>query len=302
MKTIRKWLAPILTALMWLIAIMMVAVTFSFVLQDTQYFYTITIWGVIIMLFTNIIWAPTGVEKAEQTAKVHNNTVIFTNRANYIVNNQLFSELRQFCEERNEEYEKELITHKLAKRQLKYDEFIKYCDLKKLSMQHKKNVQKKEELTLEEYIEQFTKKQIKLLDKLSENGVRFKKLRPDHMTKGHQTNGKLVPFNKEHIYRSFILIGKVVWGLVIGAFMAYIVIKGKSKFGIAELFQILIWTCSIITNIFTSIRNAYKSVFVYRNNYLVDKNDRCAEFFKFIEKQVKDIDQMVDGLLKKDNK
>ena len=60
-------------------------------------------------------------------------------------------------------------------------------------------------------------------------------------------------------------------------------------------------------DLFTSIYTAYKSVTVNRKNYLIEKNDRCAEFFAFCNLKVTDIDKTIsdklwdENTLQKDN-
>lgn len=304
MKSLRQWLAPILTAIMWVGIILILAVTVSIVFETSEFFWTITTIGAIIVVVTNIVWSPTGIEIAEKTAKVHNNNVIYKNRANYIVNNQLFKKLREFCDWRNKKHKKEIITSKLADRQLEYNDYDNYCAFRKnwlktrdFATQNKEIEQNTEEKNeeqqkFEEYCKQFTYKQLKLMSKLYDKEPKFEKLQPDHLTKGHNTHGKLVPHNKEKTYRTVLLAGKVVWGILLGIFTACIVVNSKG-FGMQETIQVIVWTFTIITNIYTSINSAYKSVYIYRNNYFIEKNDRCAEFFEYIELNVKDIDKEV---------
>jgi hypothetical protein len=62
-----------------------------------------------------------------------------------------------------------------------------------------------------------------------------------------------------------------------------------------ETIQVVVWSFTIITNIYTSINSAYKSVYIYRNNYFVEKNDRCAEFFEYNGLDVKIVDKDVEN-------
>lgn len=287
MKKLRQWIAPILTLIMWVIIIMIMAVTLSFIFNRDEYFWTITGVGIVIMVLTNIIWSPTGIEMGENVDKVKTNTRIYSNRANFIVNNQLFGKLKVWCEKKNDEFLKDTIKHILARYQIDYKYYDEYVEKKKAALQQLNETSVQD---FDKFKAQFTKNQIKCLEKLFDKQPKFEHLTPDDITKGHGSKNRLVPKNRENIYRFVNVAGKVIWGILVGIFTAMFVMQTKDDFGLPEVIQIGIWTFTILTNILTSIVNSYKSVTIFRNDYFVEKNDLCADFFDFCGIKVESVD------------
>lgn len=305
MEEIRKWIAPLLTLLMWAIACCLLLLIVNVVFTRSQKSDFIIILSVLIMLLTNIIWTPTGIERAEKTKRVYNTTLKYHNRANYIVEKQLFEELRVFCEKQNEQYLIDITKHKLAQFLLVQEDLSKYIELKKKAQE--KAIESrvlgfivKSQVVDNDFIEykkKYNKKQQLILDRLSKKPLRFKKITPNDIIRGHKTKDSLVPVNREYVMRYIKLFGKVVWGLAVGAFMGFLIWQKKDNLGWGEVVQIITWTFSIAMNIYTSINTGFKSVYVYRYQYLAEKMDKCAEFFKYQNIDTIQVDNLISASL-----
>lgn len=298
MKRIRHILTPIITGLMWLLVILIATLTINFVFGRDENVALISFISTALMVITNLLWSPTGIELGEKVAKVHNNTIIYMNRANYIVDNQMFEQAKEFCDYRNEEYKKELIARRLAKVLISVEEWTTFDELYRKTQQ--KKVSQKDRTEFEQLVDKYNDKQLKVMTRLSEKGVWFSPLVPDDLIKYHDTKNRLKPRNGERMSRTIRIVIKIIWGITLGLFTVGLIVSAQS-FGLEQILQILAWTISILVNIYTSISNSYRSVTVYRNNYLVEKNDRCAEFFAYWNIKTKDIDQNIADKLIKDN-
>lgn len=297
MRRIRHILTPIITVLMWILVVIIATLTINFVFGKDENVTLIAFISTALMVVTTLLWSATGIELGEKVAKVHNNTEIYKNRANYIIDHEMFDKMKEFCDYRNELYKKELITRRLAKVLVGYSEWEEFDKLFKKN-QHKKCSQK-DKAEYEQLIERYTEKQIKVMTKLSVKGVWFSLLVPDDLTKYHDTRNRLKPKNGERMSRTIRVLIKVIWGIALGLFTVGLIVSAQS-FGLEQILQILAWTISILVNIYTSINNSFRSVTVYRNNYLIEKNDRCAEFFSYCGIKTKDVDAMVANKLIED--
>lgn len=298
MKRIRQILTPIITVLMWVAVVVLTTLTVNLVFGHDENVWVISIISTLLMTLTTLLWMPTGIDLGEKVVKVHNNTVIYDNRANYIVDNQMFKKADEFCEFKNEQFEKKLKVKKLAKCLIAYDDFEKFEKLYKKNIAV--NCAKKDKEEFENFKQTFSEKQIKLMEKLAKNGVSFAKLTTDDLIKFHDTKGRLKPKNTEKTTRGIRLIAKIIWGVLLGIITVGLMVSANA-FGWEQVLQLLLWTVSILSNIFTSIWTSYRSVTVNRNNYLIEKNDRCAEFFAYCELKVTEIDkEIADKLWKND--
>lgn len=278
---IRELVSLGLTLLLCVAIGLTLATVFTFVFQINDYFWTITLVGIFVMVLTNRIWTPTGIEKGLSEAKVMNNTKVYNNRANYIVNNQKFLQVDEFCKYKNEKHKKELIIDILAKVTLDYWVYEKYVSVTPREEDFKK------------YIATLSPKQIKVLERLKNKEVRFKKLTSKQITVGKISSKGIVPQNKETFYRNFLLVGKVVWGIVLGCFMAFIIIS-PTDFGIGQVVQCAVWFFSIIYNVWAAIYSGKKSITVYRNNYMIEQAELCAEFFSYVKIPMNEVDKEID--------
>lgn len=292
LKKIRAFLAPILTILLYAIIILVLATAFSFVFEVDTYFWTTTLIGIVIMVATTFIWLPTGVEKGKSVKKIINNTKIYNGRPNYIVNNQLFDEAEEFSVYKNEMHRKKIITSRLAKHLIKYETYEKYV-AEKLNAADKKE--------LEEYLATLTPKQLRLLERLKRRDVKFKKMEPSVLIIGKTSKERIVPKNREGLFKSFNLIAKILWGLMLGAFMAFIVIRRNEDFGISQIVQIVVWSFSIIFNIYSAIITGYNSIVKFRNSYMIEHANLCAEFFAFAGISVEEVDRSIFTLEQQEN-
>jgi len=277
---IRELVSTALTLLLCVAIGFILATVFTFVFQINDYFWTITLVGIAVMIITNRIWLPTGIEKGLAEKKIINNTKIYNNRADYIATNQKFMELEAFCKYKNEKQKKDLIIDILAKVTLDYWVYEKYID------------SKSQDDNFKSYITKLSVKQIKTLERLKTKEVKFEKLTPKQITIGKSATKGIVPHNKEGMYRNILLIGKIIWGIVLGCFMAFIIIS-PTEFGIAQVVQCAVWFFSIIYNVWASIYSGKKSITVYRNNYMIEQAELCAEFFSYIKIPMNEVDKEV---------
>lgn len=278
------------------LAVLIISVTTQIIFGNSNKTLINTILSIILMAFTNIVWMPQGIEKAEKTAKVYNTTLRYNCRANYIINNQLFKQLKEFCEYRNEEYRVEKLTHKLGNYLINYDEYIQYSEMRKNALKTAKIKYGIVNFTDKDFIEfrtKFTKKQKLILDYYSSHKIAYRKLKDKHLILGHKASDGLVPVNKEKFSLFIRIVGKVIWGLFVGLFSAYILFTKKDSWSVNETIQVIMWTFSISMNVYTSIRSGFKAVYETRYEYYKDKNLRCAEFFAYCNIPIEDVEKNI---------
>ena len=298
MKRIRQILTPIITALLWLAVIGITTLSINLVFGNDENVFIVSLISTVLMTLTTILWMPKGIELGENTSKVYNNTTIYQNRANYIVDNQMFKKVDEFCEIKNAEFEKQLKTKKLAKVLVAYNDFEKFEELYKQNLSANCSEELKQKFI--EFKKTFTDKQNKVMEKIAKKGVNFAHLTTDDLIKFHDTKDRLRPKNTETFTRGIRLAVKIVWGILLGLVTVGLIVKANT-FGWEQALQLVLWSVSILTNIFTSIYTSFRSVTINRNNYLIEKNDRCAEFFAYCGFKVTDIDSSVADKLKKDD-
>lgn len=285
MSIIRKVLAPILTALLYIVILVVVVASITFVFDfNNEWFWTTTIISVIIVVLTNLIWLPNGKEKGNKEKKIYTNTKIFNNRANYIVNNQMFKKAEEFCEYKNEKFKELLIKRKLAEHTMDYWAYELYVD---------RNIKKEDKDKLDKYLSTLTKKQIKCLKNLKTKEIKFEKLQPKNLTIGKSFKRSNVPHNYENIYTSTLIASKVIWGFIMGCILTFAIISPDETFGIEQVFKLVIWLFSITYNVYTGLNAGYKSIVVYKNNFMVEQNELCAEFFGYANIKVTEVDNLI---------
>ena len=158
MEKIRKWLSPIITLCCYaLLVFLMLAEVRRNQDASLEHFITYTCIGAVIMVGVYIVWLPTGRTKGEKQAKVITNGLIYNARANYIVNNQMYKELKEFCKKTNADYKETMLRNKLSTELLTLEDYEKF---------------KKKEYDQEEY----TKRQLKLMKRLVNRPLKFKPL------------------------------------------------------------------------------------------------------------------------------
>ena len=294
MKRIRQILTPIITVLMWVAVIGITTLSINLVFGKDDNVFVISAISTLLMTLTTVLWMPKGIELGENVTKVHNNTVIYQNRANYIVDNQMFKKADEFCAMKNAEFEKQLKTRRLAKFLIAYKDFETYEELYKKNLAVNCSEETRNEFA--DFKKGFSEKQNKVMEKLARKGVNFAHLTTDDLIKFHDTKGRLRPKNTENFIRVFRLAIKIVWGILLGLGTVGLIVTAN-EFGWQQALQLVMWSVSILSNIFTSIYTSYRSVTVNRNNYLIEKNDRCAEFFAYCNLKVTDIDSEVKDKL-----
>lgn len=306
--SIIKFLRPVLTAIMYAIAALIVGVTVEITIGRSDKTWIIIIISIVLSISTNMIWSQSGVEKAEKTKKVYNTSMRYHTYANYIMMNQLLSELREFCIWRNNEFEKELLIYKMGEYLLKYSDLTKYIELKQKALKTailKPNgdvLEYKDEEFLG-FISQFNKKQKKALDYYSEHKIKFRPLVSDDLTEMHKVKSRLKPMNREFQKRGFRYVGKILWGVGLGILSVGAYFYLKEDFGRNEIIQLLVWLFCLLLNVFTSWNSGYKSVSINRYEYIKEKNERCAEFFKYANVDIQKIEEgLQNKLIKEDLK
>ena len=286
MKALYRIVAPILTALMWIGLILFTTVTVNIILEGDGTVDTTTAISIIVALLTTIIWTPRGVQLGEENPRTIRITKLYNHRAGYIVNKQMFKEMSDFCDFKNEEKRVQIIKEMLADKQIQYEDYLTY---KAIAEKTSELPHDEQQLFLLRFKEKNEKGEFvlsakgKFLKKFLKKKIRFQKLQPKHLIQSHNSSSSLVPKNREYFTRNFNLVIKVFWGVIIGVFTGAFILTQK-EFGIEEVIKIIIWTCGIIGNLFTSIR-------VFRCAYLIEKTDYTAEFFKFCNISVETVDQ-----------
>lgn len=296
MKLIARVLRPILTAIEYAIAVLIVAVTTQIIFGNNLQTWVITVVSICLAVFTSIIWYSDGVDRGESVDNVAFTTLRYHSYAKAILDLQDFDKIREFCEFRNQEYEKELLSAKLSQYELSLQNLIDYRELSKKAREtaiRKPKLQlgslrigKRLHYTDVEYLKlcnRYTKEQLKVLDKFSTAKIRFKHLQVKDVIRANDKAESLVPTNTEKHVLPTRIISKIIWGALLGLFTAGVVFTRKGAWTINETIQVISWAFSISLNIYTSIRSGYKSVTINRYQYFKAKNEICLEYFAFIK-------------------
>ena len=294
MKIIARVLRPILTAIEYAIAVLIVAVTTQIIFGNNLQTWVITIVSISLAVFTSIIWYSDGVDRGENVDSVKFTTFRYHSYAKAILDLQNFDLIREFCVKKNIDYERELLSAKLSHYELSLQNLIDYRELGKKAREtaiRKPQIKlgaisigKRLHYTDEEFIKlrhRYTDKQLKVLEKYSSAKISFKHLQVKDVIRANDKAESLVPTNTEKHVLPTRIISKIIWGALLGLFTAGVVFTRKGAWTINETIQVISWAFSISLNIFTSIRSGYKSVTVNRYQYYKAKNEICMEFFAF---------------------
>lgn len=313
MKTFAKVLRPILTSLEYALAVLIVAVTTQFVFGNTLESWIITAISIALSVFTFLIWYSDGVDRGEMVPKVYNTTLRYNVYSKYILGLQDFDALRDFVDKKNKEYELDLLSAKLGEQELSLENLERFKALRQIALETaiikpkwhlgKWSIGKKVEIVDEDYlkmVKRYSPKQLKLLLWCSTKKIRFKHLKVKDILRANDKSKGLVPINTEKSVAPTKVVSKVIWGVLLGLFTAYVVFTRKS-WGTNETIQALSWAFSISLNIFTSIRAGYQAVTINRYEYYKAKSELCAEFFAFKEVKIDTIEKetnIFDAMLK----
>lgn len=311
MKNIAKILRPILTAIEYAIAVLIVAVTTQIVFGNNLQTLVITIVSICLAVFTSIIWYSDGVERGEQVSSVFNTTLRYHTYARSILNLQDFDKIREFCFKKNEDYERELLSAKLGVNELSLQNLI---DFKELSKKARETAISKPKLKIgslmigkrynytdENYIKmrkRYTTKQLKMLEHYAEKKIHFKHIQVKDIIRANDKSNALVPTNTEKQVLLTRIISKIIWCAMLGLFTAGVIFTKKGEWTINETIQVISWAFSISLNIYTSIRSGYKSVTINRYQYYKAKNEICLEYFAFIHQDTTEIENRLAPQLK----
>lgn len=306
MKNITRVLRPVLTAIEYAIAILIVAVSTQIIFGNNLQTWIITIISISLAVFTSIIWYSDGVDRGEQVQSVFNTTLRYNTYAKYILNLQDFDALREFCVKKNEDYRLELMALKLGEYELTLANLNKFKELREKARKTAKiglkwhlikyYIYDDEEYTT--YIKVFSQKQVKIMEKLADKKIQFRPLQVKDITRANDKAQSLVPINTEKQVLPTRIISKIIWGVILGLFTASVVFTRKDVWTINETIQCIVWAFSISMNIYTSIRAGYKSVTINRYQYYKAKNEICIEYFAFKGIQMADVEKELEDKLK----
>ena len=311
MKSIARVLRPVLTAIEYAIAVLIVAVSTQIIFGNSLQTWVITVVSICLAVFTSIIWYSDGVDRGEQVPSVFNTTLIYYNYSRAILGLQDFDKLRDFCMKENEEYERELLSAKLGEYELSLQNLIDYKEMAKKARETAERkpkvkigsilIGKRLRYTDEEFIKlrhRYTPEQLKILEKYSERKIKFKHLQVKDIIRANDKTESLVPTNTERQVLPSRIISKIIWGTVLGLFTAGVVFTKKGEWTINETIQVISWAFSISMNIYTSIRAGFKSVTINRYQYYKAKNEICMRYFAFINYDTTKIENDIESQLK----
>ena len=311
-KTILRVVRPLLTLLEFAVSVLIIAVTAQIVFGDKLETYLITIISIVLAVSTYIVWYSDGVDRGEQVPKVYNTALRFNTYARTIAQLQVPEKQREFCEKKNTEHAQDLLIAKLVEQDLYLSDLTSYKEeLQKARVEAKikprvalggLHLGKKViyPVEFENFCKRYDKKQLKLLKWLSCHTLKFEKLVPKDLTKATYTIKGIKPINTEMKKLPIRLVGKIIWGVVLGLLTASIIFTSKGDWTINETIQVLSWAFSISLNIFSSVVAGYKSVTVNRFNYYNEKIELNTEFFGFIGQDLHPIEADIQKRLKED--
>ena len=306
MQNIAKVLRPILTAIEYAIAILIVAVSTQIIFGNNLQTWVITLVSISLAVFTSIIWYSDGVDRGEQVKAVRVTTLRYHTYARFIQRMQDFDKIREFCAKKNADYEQELLSAKLSEYELSLKNLEEYKEASKKAREsaiRKPKVKfgsiqlgQRLSYTDEEFKKlrhRYTPEQLKILETYSAKKIKFEKLEVKDITRANVKQSQLVPKNTEGQVLPTKIVGKIVWGTILGIFTAAVVFTRKGEWTINETIQVISWAFSISMNIYTSIRSGYKAVTINRYQYYKAKNEVCIEYFAYAGKGLNEVEQEI---------
>ena len=311
MKNIARVLRPILTAIEYAIAILIVAVSTQIIFGNNLQTWVITVVSICLAVFTSIIWYSDGVDRGENVASVFNTTLRYHTYARSILNLQDFDKIREFCVKKNADYEQELLSAKLSEYELSLQNLIDFREAWKKARETAE-IKPKVKLgniligrrlryTDDEFIKlrhRYSQDQLKILETYADKKIKFKHLQVKDIIRANDKTETLVPTNTEKQVLPSRIVSKIIWGTILGLFTAGVVFTRKGAWTINETIQVISWAFSISMNIYTSIRAGYNSVVINRYQYYKAKNEICLEYFAFIHQDTQAIEADIASKLK----
>ena len=311
MKNIARVLRPILTAIEYAIAVLIVAVSTQIIFGNNLQTWVITVVSICLAVFTSIIWYSDGVDRGENIPSVFNTTLTYFTYSRAILNLQDFDKLREFCAKKNEDYELELLSAKLSEYELSLQNLIDFREAWKIAREtaiRKPKVKigniligKRLHYTDENFEKlrhRYSQEQLKILEYYADKKIKFKHLQVKDIIRANDKTKSLVPTNTEKSVLPSRIISKIIWGAILGLFTAGVVFTKKGEWTINETIQVISWAFSISMNIYTSIRAGFKSVTINRYQYYKAKNELCMEYFAFIHKDTSEIENDIATKIK----
>lgn len=271
-KNFQIIIASIVTVAIFVFVAILMCTVISFSFHVDEYFYAGTIGSTVAVVLTFVIWMPTGEQKGYEQEKYKKGAKAYNDRANYIVDHQMFEQLQKFCEVKNAQLEKQIITERLSTLVIPYEVY---------ELRKKLDKTKEEQDRLNLLWKNLSDKQHKLVDKLCAKGVKFEHLVPENVTIGHVSKHTIVNHDNENIFKISRLIVKSLWGIGTTFFTYFVVIAPNTNFGIPQIVMIIMWFFTFLMAIYTAHITGYKAITVYKHKYNLEQAELCAEFLAY---------------------
>lgn len=289
MQKLSKFMAPILTFIIFGIIVIVMFCTFEFTNNLTSDFWTTTLLGTALTVLTTFVWFPVGVENGKKQENYQAVSKQYNRRAEYIVNNQLITACNAFCDAENEKFALKLLKDKLSKHCIGLDFFEKYKLYSYGKIEDEIEIKK-----IEHELSKLTKKQLKVLSKLKDHKIKFSPLTTSAILKMKISKGRISPVNQEKRYKALLWTGKVLWSVCSFAVLAFIAVSTNTNGWLGKVFQLLVWVIMVGYNIYASLNNGAKSITEYRKNDILQLSTKCAQFFEWKEIKLSEVDKELE--------
>ncbi len=286
MQKLSKFIAPILTFIIFGIIVIVMFSVFKFTNNLNNDFWTTTLLGTVLTILTTLVWFPVGIENGKKQENFMAVSKQYNKRAEYIVNNQLISDCNTFCDVENEKFALKLLKERLGKYCIGLDFFYKYKDYSYGKIENEEAVKH-----VEKELTKLSKKQLRVLKKLKDHEIKFTPLTTSAILKMKVTKGRISPVNQEKRYKTLLWTGKVLWSICSFAILAFITVSPNTDGWLGKVFQLLVWIIMVGYNIYASLNNGAKSITEYRKNDILQLSTKCAQFFEWKGIKLLDVDK-----------
>lgn len=286
MQKLNKFIAPILTFIIFGIIVIVMFSVFKFTNNLTSDFWTTTLLGTALTVLTTFVWFPVGVENGKKQENYMAVSKQYNRRAEYIINNQLITDCNNFCDVENEKFALKLLKNKLSKYCIGLDFFYKFKDYSYGKIEDEEEIKQ-----IEKELSNMSKKQLRILDKLKDHDINFTPLTTSTILKMKATKGRISPVNQERRYKTLLWTGKVLWSICSFAVLAFITVSPNTSGWLGKVFQLLVWVIMVGYNIYASLNNGAKSITEYRKNDILQLSTKCAQFFEWKGIKLSEVDK-----------
>lgn len=267
---IRFILSSVLTTLLVIALIVLifaqVGTSFKF---DSSFWFKFGIGSILTVLIV-MFWLPAGKEKGEKEENFKAIKKSYNNRADEVGTKQQNKQLSVFCKEKTKFDKKERIISILN------NVVLDYSDYKNIV----KNKKTKEDILASK---DYTEKQKKTLIKLITKEVKVEHYNPAQVTTGIEKYKGNNLKNYEKLRQLFYVTTRILIGFATMFFLASFVVLQKEP-NIADFAQLLMWLCTIATNLVGAYLYGIKLVVVYRSQYYLKLYNFLQEFDEWLEK------------------